>query len=145
MTKRKPSLGSSSLAGIKRYYDQKAQAYRLPIQGISQEFLERYDTNEVTLLEALDHCGRSTQVPQWCLYTRNPSEASKIARRVMVVEPSGSTAYHLATQVVKEMHVKLGDTVGFSAWCQLPRHHAGVRIPSVICCQCCATLPARLQ
>uniref|UniRef100_A0A0K0D9S9 RNA helicase n=1 Tax=Angiostrongylus cantonensis TaxID=6313 RepID=A0A0K0D9S9_ANGCA len=80
----------------------------LPIQDVEYQIMERIHNNDTVILVGETGCGKSTQVPQYCVrigLARNG--------RIGVTQPRRLAALSLADRVASEMNTSVGQQVGY--------------------------------
>ncbi|EYC25776.1 hypothetical protein Y032_0011g1377 [Ancylostoma ceylanicum] len=87
---------------------------QLQISEYKEKFMEMLSNSQCMILVGETGCGKTTQVPQWCLeYVR---EKAKEGQRKLVActQPRRAAAISAAAHVADEMKVQLGQEVGYS-------------------------------
>lgn len=89
---------------------------RLPVHRHKQSFLQIINENNALVVCGETGSGKTTQIPQWCVeYCRN-SNKKPDAKPLCVActQPRRIAAMSIAARVAGEMHVELGQEVGYS-------------------------------
>lgn len=100
-----------------KYLQLRERARELPIQQRRGEFIELYKNSQVIIVEATTGSGKSTQIPQWCLYADHfPYSDNKSHRTgsIVATQPRRVAAVKLAHRVSDELDVDCGGLVGYS-------------------------------
>ena len=66
-----------------------------------------------TLISGETGCGKSTQVPQWCVDYVNRTANTGARKSVVCVQPRRVAAMTIGQRVADEMDVQLGQQVGY--------------------------------
>lgn len=85
----------------------------LPSRIARQDVLSAITSNQVLVLTGETGCGKTTQIPQFCLETALESEPVKPCR-IVCTQPRRIAAISVAHRVAHETGTKLGDTVGYA-------------------------------
>ncbi|WZH43026.1 pre-mrna splicing factor rna helicase [Fusarium acuminatum] len=81
---------------------------KLPVRSQRQEFLDKYQSEQVTIVVGDAESGKTTQLPQFVLFDEWESNLS-----VACTQPSRAAATSVASRVAREMDVPLGSLVGY--------------------------------
>lgn len=98
-----------------RYYELKTQRLNLPIAQYQVKICELLDREEYPALCITGEtgCGKSTQVPQWCVDYVNRTANTGARKSVVCVQPRRVAAMTIGQRVADEMDVQLGQQVGY--------------------------------
>ncbi|RYP07554.1 hypothetical protein DL765_009121 [Monosporascus sp. GIB2] len=80
----------------------------LPATKKREEFLAAYERSQIMILTGDTGSGKTTQVPQFVLYKELPK-----GKMVVCTQPRRLAATSVAGRVASEMHVTLGEEVGY--------------------------------
>jgi len=88
----------------------------LPISGYQAKIVELLERDDIPALVIVGEtgCGKSTQVPQWCVDYVNNNAQLGARRAVAVAQPRRVAAMTIAQRVADEMDVQLGQQVGYN-------------------------------
>ncbi|KAI1040373.1 hypothetical protein LB505_003446 [Fusarium chuoi] len=81
---------------------------KLPVRSQRQEFLDKYHSEQVTIVVGDTGSGKTIQVSQFVLFDEWAS-----GLRVACTQPRGVAASSVATRVAQELDVPLGGIVGY--------------------------------
>lgn len=84
----------------------------LPVYAQRDEFVTHVKKNQVTILVGETGSGKTTQIPQFCVYAGLCGGAGK--RMIACTQPRRVAAMSVAKRVSEEMDVELGQEVGYS-------------------------------
>lgn len=82
----------------------------LPIYDFRESLLDSIEHYQVLVIEGETGCGKTTQIPQYLKEAGYTKDGMKIG----CTQPRRVAAMSVAARVAKEMHVKLGNEVGYS-------------------------------
>ncbi|KAF8335363.1 pre-mRNA-splicing factor ATP-dependent RNA helicase PRP43 [Cantharellus anzutake] len=83
----------------------------LPVYAKMEEFLDVLNHNQVMIMIGETGSGKTTQIPQWVVYSDLPHTRRKI---VGCTQPRRVAAMSVARRVAEEMDVRLGKEVGYA-------------------------------
>lgn len=93
-----------------RYYEILSKRKLLPVYQYKAELEEKYQNNQVIVVEGETGSGKTTQIPQFLL----PFVAASSDRMVACTQPRRVATMSVARRVSEEMDVKLGEEVGYT-------------------------------
>lgn len=96
-----------------RYYELLQKRKQLPVWQYKERFLELIKSHQKLIVFGEPGCGKSSQVPQWCLEFARGTEGA-LGLGVCCTQPLEIAVKSVAQRVSDEMDVTLGDEVGFS-------------------------------
>ncbi|KAF2495810.1 P-loop containing nucleoside triphosphate hydrolase protein [Lophium mytilinum] len=83
----------------------------LPVHAQRDQFLDKYQKNQILVFVGETGSGKTTQIPQFVLYDDLPHLNGKM---VACTQPRRVAAMSVAQRVAQEMDVTLGEEVGYS-------------------------------
>ncbi|KAJ4435831.1 hypothetical protein ANN_18450 [Periplaneta americana] len=82
----------------------------LPINAYKQKIVSRVETNQVTVIQGVTGCGKTTQVPQFILDSCYERDAPC---NIIITQPRRIAAITVAKRVSEERQWRLGTVVGY--------------------------------
>ena len=97
------------------YYELKKKRLALPISAYRAKIQELLENDECQAMVIVGEtgCGKSTQVPQWCVDYVNETAHLGARKAVACCNPRRVAAMTVAQRVAAEMDVELGQHVGY--------------------------------
>ncbi|KAG8894315.1 DEAH-box ATP-dependent RNA helicase prp43, partial [Tulasnella sp. 417] len=84
---------------------------KLPVFAQIQEFYDLYTKNQIIVMIGETGSGKTTQIPQFCVYSDLPHTKGKM---IACTQPRRVAAMSVAQRVAAEMDVELGKQVGYT-------------------------------
>ncbi|KAG8862914.1 DEAH-box ATP-dependent RNA helicase prp43 [Tulasnella sp. 330] len=84
---------------------------KLPVFAQMHEFYEMYSKNQIIVMIGETGSGKTTQIPQFCVYSDMPHTKGKM---IACTQPRRVAAMSVAKRVADELDVSLGKQVGYS-------------------------------
>ncbi|KAG8989420.1 DEAH-box ATP-dependent RNA helicase prp43 [Tulasnella sp. JGI-2019a] len=84
---------------------------KLPVFAQMHEFYEMYSKNQIIVMIGETGSGKTTQIPQFCVYSDMPHVKGKM---IACTQPRRVAAMSVAKRVADELDVPLGKQVGYS-------------------------------
>jgi len=99
-----------------QYYELKKKRMALPISQYQAKIMELLERDDIPAMVIVGEtgCGKSTQVPQWCVDFVNKNAHLGASRAVACCQPRRVAAMTIAQRVADEMDVQLGQQVGYN-------------------------------
>ncbi|KAG8918123.1 DEAH-box ATP-dependent RNA helicase prp43, partial [Tulasnella sp. 418] len=84
---------------------------KLPVYAQIEEFYNIYTKHQITVMIGETGSGKTTQIPQFCVYSDMPHTKGKM---IACTQPRRVAAMSVAKRVADELDVQLGKQVGYS-------------------------------
>ncbi|KAG9047075.1 DEAH-box ATP-dependent RNA helicase prp43 [Tulasnella sp. UAMH 9824] len=84
---------------------------KLPVFAQIQDFYDMYTKNQIIVMIGETGSGKTTQIPQFCVYSDLPHAKGKM---IACTQPRRVAAMSVAQRVAAEMDVELGKQVGYT-------------------------------
>ncbi|KAG8909357.1 DEAH-box ATP-dependent RNA helicase prp43 [Tulasnella sp. 408] len=84
---------------------------KLPVFAQIQDFYDMYTKNQIIVMIGETGSGKTTQIPQFCVYSDLPHTKGKM---IACTQPRRVAAMSVAQRVAAEMDVELGKQVGYT-------------------------------
>jgi len=99
-----------------QYYELKKKRMALPISQYQAKIMELLERDDIPAMVIVGEtgCGKSTQVPQWCVDFVNKNAHLGARKTVACCQPRRVAAMTIAQRVADEMDVQLGQQVGYN-------------------------------
>jgi pre-mRNA-splicing factor ATP-dependent RNA helicase DHX15/PRP43 len=88
-----------------RFYDLQKKTNHLPINNSKCEFIQKFNSNNLLIINGTPGCGKSTQIPKWEAEITNKPMICSQPRRIAVIS--------IAISIAQELDVVLGEEVGY--------------------------------
>ena len=77
-------MNSQTIRKSGRFFDLQKKTNKLPINNSKWEFIQKFNANNLLIINGTPGCGKSTQIPKWVAeYTNKPIICSQ-PRRIVV-------------------------------------------------------------